>query len=100
LRNKIADLEKDIKALTAQQKTALKPAVVPEARPKGVVRVVNQYGRDISIVINDISYRVASNTKIEVEVPTGTFTYQLLESGASATTTPIKENQPVTLNIK
>jgi hypothetical protein len=102
LRNKIADLEGEIKGLKAQQQTALKPAVgpAPDARPKGLVKVVNEYPVEISIVVNDKSYRVAPGTKLEVEVPAGEFTYQLLQSGAATTRSAIKDKESVTLRIK
>lgn len=99
LRNRIADLEGEIKTLKTQ--TALKPAVVtPEAKPKGVVRVVNEYPVEISMVINDKSHRIAPNTKLDVEVPAGDFSYQLLQSGAPATRSVIKDKETVTLRIK
>jgi hypothetical protein len=98
LKNTIAEMDKELKALRTQ--TALRPAVVPEAKPKGIVRVVNEYPIEISIVVNEKSYRVAPQTKIEVEVPAGEFTYQLLQSGAAATRSSIKDKETVTLRIK
>lgn len=99
LRNRIADLEGEIKTLRTQ--TVQKPAIVtPEAKPKGVVRVVNEYPVEISMVINDKSHRIAPNTKLDVEVPAGDFSYQLLQSGAPATRSVIKDKETVTLRIK
>ena len=37
---------------------------------------------------------------LDVDVPAGNFTYQLLESGAEATKSVIKEKETVTLRIK
>jgi hypothetical protein len=99
LKDRVKTLEDEIKALRAQ--TSLKPSVTaPEAKPKGTVKVVNEYPVEISIVVNDKSYRVAPNTKIDVEVPAGEFTYQLLQAGAAVTRSTIKEKETVTLRIK
>jgi hypothetical protein len=98
LKDRIKTLEDELKGLKGQ--TSLRPGTVPEAKPKGIVKVVNEYPVEISIVINDKSYRVAPNTKLDVEVPAGDFTYQLLQSGAAATRSVIKEKETVTLRIK
>jgi len=99
LKDRIAALDKEIASLRGQ--TSLKPTVTtPEAKPKGIVKVVNEYPVEISMVINEKSYRVAPNTKIEVEVPAGDFSYQLLQSGAAVTKSVIKDKETVTLRIK
>lgn len=100
LKDKIAALEKELAAVKTQ--TALKPAIVPEAKPKGIVRIVNEYPIEITMLINDnkTTYRVAPNSKLDVEVPAGDFTYQLLQSGAPATKSVIKDKETVTLRIK
>jgi hypothetical protein len=102
LRDKIDELDREVKSLKTQQQTALKPAIgpTPEARPKGVVKVVNEYPVEISIVINERSYPVAAGTKLEVAVPAGEFSYLLLQSGAPATRSVIKDKEVVTLRIK
>ena len=98
LKNRIAALDTELNAIKTQ--SSLKPAIVPEVKPKGVVKVVNEYPVEISMVINDKSHRIAPNTKIEVEVPAGDFSYQLLQSGAAATRSVIKDKETVTLRIK
>ncbi len=98
LKNRIAELDTELKDL--KKTTALKPAIVPEAKPKGVVKVVNEYPVEISMVINEKSHRIAPNTKIEVEIPAGEFSYQLLQSGAASTRSVIKDKETVTLRIK
>ena len=99
LKDKIVKLEDEIKSLKGQ--TSLRPGTgTPEAKPKGTVKVVNEYPVEISIVVNDKSYRVAPNTKLDVEVPAGEFTYQLLQAGATVTRSTIKEKETVTLRIK
>jgi hypothetical protein len=97
MKDKIAALEKELAALKTQ--TALKPPIQPEAK-KGIVRVVNEYPVEITMLINEKTYRVAAGSKLEVEVPAGEFTYQLLQSGQPATKSVIKDKEPVTLRIK
>jgi hypothetical protein len=102
LRDKIAAMQKEIDALKSQ--TVLRPpgvpAVAPEAKPKGVVKIVNEYPVEISMVVNEKSYRIAPGTKLDVEVPAGDFSYQLLQSGAGTTKSVIKDKETVTLRIK
>lgn len=99
LKNRIAELDTELKTLKGQ--TTLKPPVPPiQEIKKGIVKVINEYPVEIAIVINEKSYRVAPGTKLEVEVPLGEFTYQLLQSGAPPTKSVIKEKEPVTLRIK
>ncbi|MDY3553396.1 hypothetical protein R5W24_002497 [Gemmata sp. JC717] len=99
LKDKIDRLEKELSTLKTQ--TALKPAVVtPEVKPKGIVRVVNEYPVEITMLINDRTHRVAPSTKVDVEVPAGDFSYQLLQSGAAVTRSVIKDKETVTLRIK
>ena len=105
LKNTIDALTKELTALKTQ--TVQKPNVPPEppkplpdAKPRGTVKVVNEYPVEISMVINEKSYRVAPNTKVEVEVPAGEFTYQLLQAGVAATRSAIKYKETVTLRIK
>lgn len=98
LKDKIAAMQREIDSLKTQ--TALKPAVVPEVKPKGTVRVVNEYPVEISMVINDKSYRIAPGAKLDVDVSAGDFSYQLLQSGAAATKSVIKDKETVTLRIK
>ncbi|MBY0459925.1 MAG: hypothetical protein K2V38_21625, partial [Gemmataceae bacterium] len=98
MKKRVAALESELGTLKTQ--TVQKPAVVQDTKPKGVVKVVNEYPVEISMLINDRTYRVAPNTKIEVEVPAGEFTYQLLQSGQPATRSVIKDKEPVTLRIK
>jgi hypothetical protein len=77
------------------------PLPVPDPMAgKGTVRVVNDYPVEISIVVNEKSYRIAASTKLDVPVPAGDFSYQLLQNGASAVKSTIKEKETVTLRIK
>ncbi len=101
LKDDIYKLETELKSLKTQ--TALKPLVAaPEVKPKGIVEIINEYPVEITMMINDKAptYRVAPNTTLKVEVPAGEFTYQLLQSGAPATRSIIKDKEVVKLRIK
>lgn len=99
LKDKIKALEDDIAKVKSQ--TALKPSIgTPETKPMGVVKIINEYPVEISIVVNDKSYRVAPSKVLDIEVPAGDFTYQLLQSGAAATRSVIRDKETVRLRIK
>ena len=97
---KITALEKQIDDL--KKSTSLKPSIVDPMAGKGTVRVVNEYPVEITIVVNNTSYRVAPTTKLDIPVPAGDFSYQLLNSGIAATPvkSTIEEKKFVTLRIK
>jgi hypothetical protein len=107
LTDRLAAVEAELGKMKGQ--TSLRPgstaspapgAVIDPRAGKGTVRVVNEYPVQISIVVNGTSYRVAPTRTMDVEVPAGEFTYQLLESGAASTKSVIKEKETVTLRIK
>jgi hypothetical protein len=104
LKNKVRDLEREI--ATLKSSTSLRPSITgPAADPmagKGTVRVVNDYPVEIRIAVNSTSFTVAPGTKLDIPVPVGEFTYQLLNAGANLTPTrsPVKEKEVVTLRIK
>ena len=102
LKDDIFKLQQELDTLKKTQ-TALKPLVVaPEVKPKGIVKIINEYPVEITMMINDKAptYRVAPGATLEVEVPAGEFTYQLLQSGAPATRSVIKDKEVVKLRIK
>ncbi len=51
--------------------------VVPE-KTTGTVKIINEYPVEIPIIVNTTSYRVAPNKVLDVEVPAGDFSYQLI----------------------
>lgn len=68
---------------------------------KGIIRIVNDYPVEISMVINkDVSYKVGPNSVKTLEVPAGEFTYELLQSGTGPVKSTIKDKETVTLRIK
>jgi hypothetical protein len=100
LKERVKTLEAQLD--TMQKSTSLRPPGVGIVTGKGTVRVVNEYPVVVSIVVNDKSYRVDPGTTLNVEVPAGEFTYQLLASGIGATPTrsAIKDKEVVTLRVK
>jgi hypothetical protein len=99
LNNKIKELEKELAALKTQ--TTLKPSVTqPEVKPTGVVKIINEYPVEITIVVNGASYRVGPSQVKDIEVPAGDFTYQLLTAGAPSTKSAIQKGETVRLRIK
>jgi len=98
LKDKLAKVDEDLAKMKSQ--TALRPTTVDPRAGKGTVRIVNEYPVQVSIVVNGTSYRVAPSKTLDVDVPAGEFTYQLLEAGAASTKSIIKERETVTLRIK
>ena len=103
LRDEVYMLKGQIAAI--QNSTSLRPAATGPADPmagKGTIRVINDYPVEITIVINEKSYRVGANTESKVTVPAGEFSYLLLSSGVAgaATKSSLKEKEVVTLRIK
>jgi hypothetical protein len=101
LKEKVLTLQNQLDELK-KSTTSLKPAPVDPMAGKGTVRVENDYAIEITIVVNTMSYRVPANTKLDIPVPAGDFTYQLLNSGTglAPVKSPIKEKEVVKLRIK
>jgi hypothetical protein len=102
---KIAALEKELLAMknsTSLKPTTPGPAQAPALTGRGIVRVINEYPVEVTILINDRTHRVAPNTSSDVPVPTGEFTYQLISSGTflAPVRGPIGEKEVVKLRIK
>ncbi len=71
-----------------------------DAAAHGIVRIVNEYPVEISIIVNGASHRLDPNSKKDIHVAPGSFKYQLLTSGGSETERSIKDNETVTLTIR
>lgn len=105
LKDKLEQIDKDLTNFKSQTSSSLRmqapvnPIVDPRTG-KGIVRIVNDYPVQISMVINGFSYQVPPSQVRDVDVPMGDFTYQLVQSGAAPKTSFIKEKETVTLRIK
>jgi len=95
LRLRVDALEAQVNAMKTS--TSLRPA---NALGTGTVRVVNDYPVEVSIMVNEKSYRIAPGMTLSVEIPAGEFTYQLLQTGATATRSTIKDKEVVTLRVR
>jgi len=77
-----------------------KDQTTPMTGPKSVVRIVNEYPVQISMLVNGKSHRVEPNETKLVEIAPGAYTYELLHAGAQATNATIKDGETITLRIK
>jgi len=104
LNDRLRKMEEDLTKMRGQ--TSLRPSIpnttgtVDPKAARGTVRIVNEYPIQVSLVVNGTSYQVAPSKSLDVDVPAGEFTYQLLQSGAASTKSAIKEKETVTLRIK
>ena len=77
--------------------TSLKP---PAPAVKTAVRLVNDYPSDLSLILNGASHRLKQGETKTVDVPPGSFTYELIAEGATPITRTIRAEETVTLRIK
>jgi hypothetical protein len=113
LKDRVAQLSERVTALEkelaeAKKSTSLKPPAnggtpAPAAPTgKGTVRIENDYPVEVTIVVNNLSYRVAANTRLDIPVAAGEFTYQLLNAGMglAPVKSPIGDKELVKLRVK
>jgi uncharacterized phage infection (PIP) family protein YhgE len=106
LRNKLADVEAELNKLRSQY-SALSPArpttpSSPSTSPlagKGLVRLVNDFSSEVTLVLNGVTYRIPPRQSVDVSIPAGEFSYQLLEAGGTLVRKPIREQELVILRI-
>jgi hypothetical protein len=72
----------------------------PAGTSRAFVRIVNDYPVDMTMLVNGRSTRLLPGEVKTVEVPSGSYTYELLASGQMATTSTLKDGETVTLRIK
>jgi hypothetical protein len=100
LKNKVAQLEKDVSLLRSRSSTSNYQPTTPGTPGAGAghIRLVNTWPATVTILLNDRSFRVEPGQKIDVpDVPAGAFTYEVLEARPDNTVVQIKEKQPRTL---
>ena len=96
----------DAKLADLNKTTVLKPEatkdVAPKAMagPKATIRIVNEYPVSISMIVNGASVRVEPSQSKSVEIPAGSYSYELLHAGSQTTTATIKASDSITLRIK
>lgn len=80
--------------------SAFGPMLPGAAVGRGLVRIVNDYPTEMSMIVNGRSHRVPPGQTVTVDVPPGSFTYELLHAGSNPTTTTVKEGETMTLRIR
>jgi hypothetical protein len=73
----------------------------PGAGPKGFVRLVNEYSVEVSLLLNGRAHRLTPGETRTVEVPSGDYTYELLQASTPSqpVTSKIKDGETITLRI-
>lgn len=103
LGDKLANVEAELNRLRTQY-SALSPSrpATSSASPlggKGLVRIVNDFSTEVTMVLNGAAYRIPPRQTVDVHVPAGEFSYQLLEAGGTLVRKPIREQEVVTLRV-
>jgi hypothetical protein len=72
----------------------------PEVAKEGIIKLVNQYGDSVTLILNGKPVRLAVGETKDVKVPIGTFEYALPLAGGEIKSSQVKDNEIVTLKIK
>lgn len=80
--------------------SAFGPTLPGAALGRGYVRIVNDYPTEMSMIVNGRSYRVPPGQTTTVDVPPGSFNYELLHAGSAQKTTTVREGETMTLRIR
>jgi hypothetical protein len=107
LKDDVAKLRQDLDGVQ-KKSTSLSPGTPGAGTPgaatpaMGTVKIINDYPVEITMMVNNGTYRVAPKAELTVHVPVGEFSYQLLNSGASLTPTRavITEKEPIRLRVR
>lgn len=67
---------------------------------KSTVRLINDYPVEMSMIVNGKSYRLNPGETRNVDVPPGSYTYELITAGSQPVTSTIKDAETVTLRIR
>jgi hypothetical protein len=76
------------------------PAMPGVTVGRGYVRIVNDYPTEMSMLVNGRSHRVPPGQAVTVDVPPGSFTYELLHAGSEQKTTTVRDGETMTLRIR
>ncbi len=102
IESKLGDLAKKVDSLDKKlesTRTALASPIAKEVPKTGTVKLVNLYGADVDIVLNDKGYRLKPNETKSITIPVGSFKYQLLTGGGEEKTRTINESEEVLLKV-
>jgi chaperonin cofactor prefoldin len=76
------------------------PLVNQELTKYGIVKLVNNYGERVTLILNGQPHRLENGETKDVNVPTGSFQYALPLAGGELKTSSVKDNEIVTLRIR
>jgi hypothetical protein len=100
VRSKLAQIERTLTQLQAQQaRVSLSPPAGPTA-PSGRVLLVNTYPTDMLFIVNGTTRRVAPGETAALDVPAGTLSYEVLATGfgiVGRNTTSVSPQETLTL---
>ncbi len=103
LEDRVKKLEETPAAGTGPAKTTTEASPLtskPETVSKGTLKLENAYNVNVSIIVNGISHALEPQQIKDVEVPAGSFTYELIGANDAKRTSTIRENETVTLRIR
>jgi predicted RNase H-like nuclease (RuvC/YqgF family) len=99
----LADISKRLKALEEKATSTSGSSPLTGGAvtgPKAKIKLINEYAVKVSIVVNGTSYQLDPKQSKELEINSGSFSYQLLIDNAERVTSAVKEGETVTLRIK
>jgi len=79
--------------------TTVPPTGVPIVG-KSTLKLVNEYNVPISLVVNGVSHPLEPQQSKDLEIPSGSFSYELIGTAEAKRTSSIKEGETVTLRIR
>lgn len=102
LKSKVRQIEEDVKLIrqfvTNPSSTSRREAT--ETAPKmGRLKLANEYLEEMSVAVNGVSYRLLPGQTRTINVPAGTFTYQVLQLQASAQVRSIAPDEEKPIRI-
>lgn len=99
LRNRIQQLENDVKLLKPNPTTTSKRETVTDGPAMGQVRLSNEFVEDVTVLLNGRSYQLLPGQARTVRIPAGTFTYQVLNVQAFPQQRTISPNEEKPIRI-
>lgn len=76
------------------------PLVNQEPTKFGVVKLINNYGERVTLILNGLPHRLENGETKDVNVPTGSFQYALPLAGGEIKRSTVKDSEIVTLRIR
>jgi hypothetical protein len=107
---RLSDLDarlKSVESALARIESALKDPTrtsgyAPGTAPittRSHIRIVNDYPTEMSMMVNGKSYRIAPGEVKILDVPAGSYSYELLHAGSQPKSGTVRDGETVTLRI-